>query len=175
MKNILIFICSLMAFGCSYDVYSDGVFSSKAGGHQLFYSDEFHFIENEGDAIYYLWKNYSYEKESGDEWKEPSKMFKDRAGDCEDYCLLFVNILYTRLNIKSSILVVNMDEEILKTIVDGGMVNHVIVAVGTSLYDPTFGRYVGEIENFRYKIGYSYSFEEIFIEIYSILPQQYPL
>jgi hypothetical protein len=129
----------------------------------LFYSDEFSSIENEGDAIYYLWKNYSYEKESGDEWKEPSKMFKDRAGDCEDYCLLFVNILYTELNTKASILVVNMNEEISKTIVDGGAVNHVVVLVGSSLYDPTFGRYVGELEDFGYKIGYSYSFDEIFM------------
>ncbi|MFA5397173.1 MAG: hypothetical protein WC346_14280 [Methanogenium sp.] len=161
-KNILVFIYILFILGCSQDIYFDYVYSNRASGHSLFYSEEFSSLKNEGDVIEYLWKNYSYEREyNSDIWKDPEAMVKDRAGDCDDYSLLFVNIMYVQLNIKTDIILVDMNSSS-RAIIEGGVINHVVVAVGDSIYDPTNGRYMGEISELPYKIGYRYSFDEIF-------------
>jgi hypothetical protein len=153
-----------MVFGCSYDVYSDGVFHSRASGHSIFYSEEFSTINSEADILKYLKENYSYERDIWDNWKSPSVMVSDRSGDCEDYCILFSNILYTELNIKSKIILIDSNSEISRSVASGGTINHALVLVGSDLYDPTSGRYLRKIEYFKYKIGYSYSFDEIFTE-----------
>ena len=163
MKNILIFICSLMAFGCdfAYNQVSDFIFLDKAYGHKLYCSEKFDSLKTIDEILLYSSAfNFPYLLETEDHWKNPEETINDDGGDCEDFCILFLNICKIKFGIEGRLLLINRN----RSIIEGGKISHAIVLLSGKYYDPTCNFCIDDIETYLNTIGYSYSFDEIFTQ-----------
>jgi len=160
MKNILILICSLMILGC--DISTDLVYSIRANNHSLYYSDDFKWCKSSEDiCMYFRDKKLVYKSDTIDNWKNPKQTLADGGGDCEDFCILFLNILFVNTGIKGDIVLVN-NLETNRNIVNGGNINHAVVIINSCIFDVVGERSYSKAESSNFNIGYIYIFNEIF-------------
>jgi len=161
MKNILIFICSLMVLGCDY--YDDFSYSNMFAGKKLYDCTDF----KEIDSIVYVdkflsYKGFYYEEDVIGYCKNPEETYISRCGDCEDFAVLFLNIGKIKYNLEGSILLIDTNS---KMIQEGGYANHTLILFNNFIYDPgNFCKIICSMDDFIYPIKYSYSFDEIFIQ-----------
>jgi hypothetical protein len=87
--------------------------------------------------------------------QSPEKTVISGHGDCRDFSVLYMNILYINFGIKSDLCIVDTNE--VRKIEKGGGMDHAIIRLteGT-LIEPQTG------QNVFYTVKFSYSFDDIF-------------
>jgi len=156
MKKILVMLVLMMGF-VSCDMIGDFYIGSNASGHTLYYSESFEDYNSISDIYKYLRANISYRKDDVENFADPKVVIDRGYGDCEDYCILFMNIAYYSLGIKADLAMIDANQNS-RSIVDGGKVNHAVVYYDGVYYDPTgFGVLTGNPS-----IGFIYTFDEVF-------------
>lgn len=150
------------------DEYRDEKYSEYAYGHELYFGvEEPYFkwkeIELPEDVSKWINSNIKYIEDEYEEFSNPEKVLKRGYGDCDDFAILVVNILYVRFGIKADLVLLDSytNEVKYKTIINGGVVNHAAVRYNGVVYDVYDLRriYVNPI------IGYLYPFEHVFTRI----------
>lgn len=125
----------------------------------LYYGDELQLDLNSHHDIYFQIGQYcksiiSYATEDEENWQSPKQTIKRGKGDCEDFAILYLNILYYNTGEKANIILVHSPT---RKVISGGRVNHCIVELedGTQI-EPQSGREVD------YVVKYRYTFNEVF-------------
>ena len=118
----------------------------------IYYGD-FGEITDYSDISRYLRNNTEYLYEGINHYIQgPEETVELKTGDCDDFAVLFLNIAYTELGIKGNLVYVNSNE---RTIVNGGIPNHVIVEYDGIAFDPVY-------RNTYTNVMYRYTFGEVF-------------
>ena len=168
-----ILILSIILFVSCEDIYNtiaDGHYYDNINKSDVYYNDEFipatHNIHiSYANNFYISWlirNNITYKKDSGDYWQSAEKTWEKGTGDCEDIAILFINIKYVLTAEKCDIVLIDDDTmdyntSALRTIEDGGYVNHAVVRDSTGRFiDPMTGRYID------CDPGFSYAFDSLF-------------
>jgi hypothetical protein len=63
-------------------------------------------INHPNDAMYYLYTNITNKDESKDYWQLPEETYQLKTGDCEDFCILFMFLLKTKLNLDTNLIMI---------------------------------------------------------------------
>lgn len=163
MKKIsgILVVILLLFMNCDMrtadEVYDD-LLLERASGHDLYYNSVFDGYTPTYEIIALIINSYVwYEPDVGaDVWSNPKETFERGYGDCEDYAILFMSILYYRTGERAKLGIVHTDNA--RTIIDGGRVNHAVVILeGGVIFDPVLSEEVAFSS-----IGYVYTFEEVF-------------
>lgn len=104
----------------------------------------------------FLQEHITFKADIGEEFLSPEETMKRGVGDCEDFSFLMANIAYIIMGIKMDIVIMNTSEWG-RTVVEGGIGNHICPAYNGEYYSGQYG-YVVYIEQVLYK----YTFDEIF-------------
>lgn len=146
--------CLLLSTSCAADYPTDLSLRETVAGRHLYYGD-FSEIETRRDIVPYIRARVSYKSESVDEATDPEHTLSRGYGDCEDFAILYMNILYVVFQEESSIACVDIDKR--RAVVEGGSVNHAIVQLQDGqLIEPQSG-YVVDCP-----VGYRFSFWTVF-------------
>lgn len=100
--------------------------------------------------------NIDYIPDVAGKFYSPEQTLKRGGGDCEDYAILFLNLAHKVLGETGSLVVVNTND-VGRTIVEGGAIDHAIVMFNGELISAFTGRVYDDVP-----IRYIYSFEEVF-------------
>ena len=119
-KLIIIFglILSLGIFGCEYECNcnNDPLQNIEIGEmHDYFFENDIE-INWTGNAQIWLYENLTYIPDENDYWQLPEETYNLKTGDCEDYCIMFMYLLKTKLNIETSLVMIenqNGDDHVL--------------------------------------------------------------
>ena len=98
----LVFILSFMIqFGCEYNSTEDTI-------PILGQKDDYHFendieVFSEEDVFCYVANHLTYVVDQHEYWQLPEESFERRYGDCEDFCIFAMYLLYEKLHITSNL------------------------------------------------------------------------
>lgn len=146
--------CLLLSTSCAVDYFTNLDLSETVAGRQLYYGD-FSEIKTRRDIVPYIRAHVYYKSESVDEAASPEHTLSRGYGDCEDFAILYMNILYVVFQEESSIAFVDIDKR--RAVVEGGRINHAIVQLQDGqLIEPQRGYVVD------YPVGYRFSFWSVF-------------
>ena len=170
MKIIGVGILVVLLLGCDLlgivrvkgDDYNDTLNLKKIQKADVLYSDEWNGLRTVDDIVEWIYTNITYTKEEEDYWQTPQETMNIRRGDCDDMCILFMNILYTIDGTKSKFLCTYLGYGWSRTKVTGGYYNHAEVWVDRDRggADPTNNR--GGYYLLKSSIKYEYSFDLFF-------------
>jgi hypothetical protein len=109
----------------------------------------------------YIQTKVSYKADIGpDTWSSPQDTLARGYGDCDDYSILFINLIYILTGEKFSLILVdsNLTQYSSRAVVDGGFINHAIVQAPNGRYvEPQNGWFLDVP-----KVGFKYTFHEVF-------------
>lgn len=129
MKNliciILLFCCGILF--CEYRDQEDPLRNVEV---EEMYDYDFENdiqISSVKEALDYVASNMTYKNEENDYWQLPEQSYQWGTGDCEDYCIFFMYLLKTKLNINSELVLVHPKKN----------VYHAVVKYNNQYSDPT--------------------------------------
>lgn len=103
MKKIMTIIMALaMAIGmigCYYDVNKKKIEIGTMDNY-FFDDSEIPILNSIKEYSSFLNKNISFNESWGGYWKLPEETWKSKSGSCEDFIILFMYLVKTRLNIE---------------------------------------------------------------------------
>jgi hypothetical protein len=114
MKKIIL-VLLLTVFACSYDGYNSLYYKNMKVKSMHDYSFENDIkVSNIDEAIKYVWLSLKIERDVyvwgiKEYWQTPEETYKLKTGDCEDFCILLLYILQSKLNIEVSYFVAVKD------------------------------------------------------------------
>lgn len=162
MKKIIIVALVALVF-TSCDMVTDSIYTDKAKGHSLYYSEEWEGLDSYAKIGRWMHDNISYRADDYmDEWADPAATVSRGYGDCEDYAILFMNIAYYSMEIEMELVLVDQAkvdysvEQPMRSIENGGIVSHALVRYNGVLVEPQNGLVV------EGPVGYYYSFWQVF-------------
>lgn len=156
MKKILGAFAIIALFSsCAFDLAGDIYFSETYKDTPLYYGD-FHEVKTKADIAKFIGERVTYQSDFIDEKSSPRETLSRGYGDCEDFAILYLNILYVVFREKAELVLVNSGEQ--RTIETGGIANHVIVRLPDGrLLEPQNGSIV------KYaSVRFSYTFDQVF-------------
>ena len=137
-----------------YDEFNDEVFRARYRT-QIFYDD---YSAISDPSLISSWINdrihYASDPYGTDRVDPLSLVMAKGYCDCEEFALLYLNILYVRFGIKGTFCVCDYGSA--RSIVEGGYIDHAAIKVDGVLIEPQSG------DTSNYKVGFEYSFDEIF-------------
>lgn len=152
MKRILALVLVIFTLSSCIisDIQNDMAQAERYSGYELYRAD-FSRIQDEIDIYYYIKKRVTFRHTDGA--AGPAETIERGYGDCEEFTILFLNILYVRFGIKGEMILVNID----RSIENGGKANHALVRLpdGRQI-EPQTGRWESHM------VAYYYTFDEIF-------------
>lgn len=158
MKEIIITVFCILFMGCELESSSmriDSLIYERIndGSLEIYASDylpDFSTYFNLGFKLRHM---IEYKVDIRDEFQSPEETFLNKSGDCEDFAILYINILYVKKGEKANLVLI----EDSRTIIEGGNANHAVVQLSNGdLIEPQTGRRVDS------DVKYSYSFDELF-------------
>ncbi len=142
---ILISSCSMVIDSCLYD---------KICGQPLVNLE----IDEDFDALsdigWFLHENIEYKADGSDFTQSPARTWALKTGDCEDFAVLFLCIAYYELGLEGQLVAVDTDD--IRTVEDGGRINHAMVRYNGVIYEPQNGCVCSG------DVGYYYGFWAVF-------------
>lgn len=115
MKKIIVVLLVLFLTGCGYQVYW-GTFD----------------FDTVDDVLEYVSDTIVYVPDEVDYWQGPAETLELKTGDCEDFCILFMWLLHSQLNLDAEMLIVR----------NGNGGEHAMARLDGVVYDVTSGRTV---------------------------------
>ena len=154
MKSIMpIIFLSLISTSCAFNMAADMYYLEFYKDTPLYYGD-FSEIKTHKDIYTFIHNRVVYKADSFDNKSSPQETLQNGFGDCEDFTLLYLNILYVVFREKGELVLVDSSE---RKIEEGGCTDHVIVRLPSGfLVEPQTGILVD------YTVRYSYSFDDVF-------------
>ena len=159
MKQFLVILVVFFLTSCEQvNAFMDRAtdqYLKKNYASTLYYGD-FSKVATEYDVGYYLFRTITYKGEKNANFvQSPSVTVSLGTGDCEDFALLYMNILYVNFGIKSDLVFVEHSK--MRTVEGGGEFDHCMVRLANGdIIEPQNGLvYIVDVE-------YSYKFDEIF-------------
>lgn len=133
ITSIFIVFCLFLAFSsCSLVSSLDSALTKDSG----YKSEKFQTIMQACDWVH---QNIGYETDQvqynrTDYWASPDETYKSRKGDCEDFCILLMAIIYNDFNVKAELIIINNE-------------THAIVYLWpmSKYYDPVKGIYLDSV------------------------------
>lgn len=163
MKKLLCLIIPVLFSSCGslyQDIYNDiadSVYEARLSGQELYYIEGLPEFETLSDIGCFLNENITYkaEPDGQDYAQSPEETWALKTGDCEDFCLLFMNIAYLELGIKYDLVLVD-NFNMSRSIEEGGEINHSMIRYNGVIYSAQTGSiYSGPV-------GFSYRFDDVF-------------
>ena len=127
MKKIWIFILFLILLNSCTEVIVEPIYFD--------YFKNFNFNDpvfyNELAIVYWIYNNITYKSETDKKefYQPPNYTLSKKSGDCEDFVILFLAILYYQFDIKGNFMIVDT----------GKKEKHAVALVRNMVYDPTCG------------------------------------
>ncbi len=146
----LIFILFITLIGCS-DNQID--LTTIEVGEMINYRFENDIqVDDPYSAFDYVYNNIIYKNENIDFWQLPETTYQEKSGDCEDFTILFMYILDTRLSIQSSMIITydSINDKY-----------HSVVLCNDDYFDATSGSIDSYIETDNIKIKYIIPYPEV--------------
>lgn len=165
MKKILIlFILAIMFGSCKHGLMStivDSYVYGELGRIQYYDFAEYNLPEFSGtkDLADWIESQIDYRSDVVEEFYSPEETLLRGGGDCEDYAILFLNLMHYTMGIKGNLVFVDSDDRF-RTIVEGGFVNHAVIEIGGTLISPQTGYGYDYFDNVP--VRYRYTFDEVF-------------
>lgn len=153
IKLIIIVLFILLFIGC--DMMQDTYNYSKFDTMEL-HHDDYTDIDNYIEVSQWINDRVQPRPDKVDVWSAPATTISRGWGDCDDFSILFLNIVFIRFGIKGNLIALDYDN-MYRTVVEGGSINHIIVEIEGRYYDPFTG-----LEYNVSKVGYIYIFNELF-------------
>jgi hypothetical protein len=140
---------------CAFDVAGDIYFSETYKDTPLYYGD-FREIKKKSDIAAFIRSRVTYQSDFVDEKSSPRETLSRGCGDCEDFAILYLNILYVVFREKGELVLVNSGDA--RSVESGGIADHAIVRLSDGqLLEPQSGQTV------EYAcVRYSYTFDQVF-------------
>lgn len=176
MKKILsLLIAVLFTASCtlysqaiedSRDEFRDEYYSELVTGHEVYFGTdeqnaEWMKFETVPEVSAWVVKNIKYVEDASEEFSNPEVVLERGYGDCDDFALLIMNIIYVRFDIKTDLILldayINPSTES-RVIIEGGSINHATIGYNGQvfyLYDLRIC-YIEPI------VGYAFSFDYTF-------------
>jgi len=159
MKILVIIIGLLCLIGCNptnSDI--DKSWTSRINKSEIYEIDIPEHINTRYELQIYIEDSVVYKSDGVDNWQTAQETWRLKTGDCEDFCILYINLLYSVTGEKASLIAVDKSTmQNTRTIVKGGIVNHMLVQFENGdIYSPQNGKYINAT------VGYKWSFEELF-------------
>lgn len=172
MKKMLLVLLFPMFMSCQYsfmEMSLDGMVYTLLEGVDFYDFEEYDVssIYNTYNVASFISNHITYRSDVFEEWSGAEEFMSRGYGDCDDIAIAFANLAYITLGLKFDIVCVSQGA---RTIVNGGLPNHVAVALNGVVYSPTYG-----VEDFYYndKIMYIYTFDEVFGVVPEYTPNEY--
>ena len=148
--------CSLM-----YDIQDDVFYDEIGDGYSLYTPEWIDEIDDISDVQEVISNHITYESESGDTWQSPETTCEKGTGDCEDYAILMIDILYLKFGTEANLAIVESDE--CRSVVNGSLdVDHAIVECDGVYYEAT-AKFYKTYDDVT--VCYRYTFDELFKEV----------
>jgi hypothetical protein len=114
-KLIIILLMGLMPiFACEYE--DCPLCNVEVGEMNDYYFENNIEIDWIGDAM--LWSyNIEYIADETDYWQLPEETYESRTGDCEDFCIMFMYLMKTKLNLETNLIMIEKDNGDVHTLV----------------------------------------------------------
>lgn len=153
MKNLIMVIVVAMAFsGCKQiiDFGTDCAAADRYSEIPIYYGG-FYSIKVEEQIPFWMTDRVTYRMSN--DLATPEQAVVTGYGDCEEFALLYLNILYVVFGKKGELCLVEYG----RTVEAGGRsCNHAVVRYDGKLIEPLSGSVV------HYEVCYSYKFDDIF-------------
>jgi len=162
MKQFMVILAVVLLTGCQQiDAFMDGCidqYNKKYYKTSLYYGD-FSMIKSVNKIGVFIINNIHYKFEvNGNYVQSPYETLSLGTGDCEDFALLYMNILYVRFGIKSELIFVDSKDVSYRTVENGELFDHCMVRLADgTIVEPQNGFY------YSVEVQYSYTFDEIFM------------
>lgn len=153
MKNVILVLLVVGGLsGCKQivDYGTDCAAADRYSNTPLYYGN-FSFIRDE--TLIPFWMDQRVTYKMSNDLATPEQTVITGYGDCEEFALLYLNIMYIRFGKKGDLCLVVHG----RTVEAGGReCNHAVVRYGSTLIEPRTGNQV------YYTVCYSYKFDDIF-------------
>lgn len=154
MRIVFAILVSILLSSCAVaDIFTDAYYTTKFQQVSLYHSDDFSTLTTPKAITTYIHNNIHQVSEEVDSWSAPKDTLMRGYGDCEDWSILYLNILYYSTGKRGSLALVAVPG---RAVVNGGTINHAVVEVNGIQIEPQTGKVC------NYKVGYRYTFEEVF-------------
>jgi hypothetical protein len=170
MKNkvLLLLILIIVFMGCQVGVNPevavektpeelDAYYENVICGKEIYYSEKFTKATSPMLIGFWIFCTLDYASDDVDEGASPRETMERGYGDCEDFCILFVNIYYINTGKKLDIGIVRYND---RAIVNGTWGNHAVVLDEDIIIEGQTGAYADYS-----KTEFRYTFDEIFGEV----------
>lgn len=166
MNKLFLLLTFVIAFlGCnnlSLDQRMDLGILQMIQGHEVYYadfgdfSDEKPIDEKIKDIVSVMNKNMVYQSIPNEQYilPNPQVIWERGYGDCDQFAIVLMNILYVELGMKPQFVATNILRT--RSVVEGGEASHAAIYLNGKVYEPQTGQVVD------YTVNYTYSFEEVF-------------
>jgi len=155
MKRFIVILIAILSLSSCQDMYneiSDIYYWQTYSDLELYYGD-FSKVHSELYISYWISNHVKYDK--SDKVLSPRDILERGTGDCNDYAILYINIMYVKFGKKCSLCLVDTS----RNIIEGGKVNHAVIRLPDGiLIEPQ----TGFVSNKR--VGYEYPFDSVFKE-----------
>lgn len=157
MKKI-IGLCMIMVvfMGCELPTTDDilSVGYKEELQTQIYYGD-FSTIKTQADVIPWIRSHVIYKSDPEGEnvINSLSETIALGYGDCEEFALLYLDIMYVKFDVKGQFQLVNASA---RQVANGGDCNHAVVYVNNIQIEPQTGYHI------NYGVAFYYDFDEIF-------------
>ena len=154
MKKILGVILVVLTLSSCEQIINygtDAATGSRYSDMDIYYGP-FLGVETEADIPYWMDMHVHY-KTNKDTVQSPEEFVSSGYGDCDEFALLYLDIMYVVFRKKGEICIVKSG----RTVEAGGRdYNHTVVRYGSTIIEPMTGKVA------HYEVGYSYAFDDIF-------------
>lgn len=158
----MLFLVVWMFSGCEMmylvrDTVQDNYLLHKIQGQKL-YNPGFPEMETFEDVADYVKSVLTYEKYS--EILDPEEALEKGVGNCNTYAILFMDVAHFTLSVDFGFAGADCAGSDQRAIGEGGFPNHAAIILNNQLYSAYRGTPITD-----YKAGYSYDFNEVFINL----------
>jgi hypothetical protein len=153
MKNIILVVLTVISLSSCKQIvdYGTDLASADRYRHIPIYYNSFWGMTDE--AWIPLWMDAHITYTQSSDLQTPAECVASGYGDCEEFALMYLNIMYVMFGKKGELCLVESG----RTVEAGGRdCNHAVVRYGSTIIEPMTGREA------HYVVCYSYKFDDIF-------------
>ena len=159
--KIFFFLVFVLLVGCYADHEQD---ESTPSSENKYYESDFKndiVVKTFDEALHYVFTTIEYKDDPLDYWQTPEQTYTLKTGDCEDFAILVMWIIWEKLKIDSRLILISKDG-----------IGHAIISVNGEYYDPrntgvmyrTMKAYPVDLST--WKILYTFSYDETMHQAY---------
>ena len=122
----IIFLSLFLLSGCflDYEYQEENQVSKDPQYYEADFKNDIS-VQSFDDTLYYVYKSVEYKDETFDYWQTPEQTYTLKNGDCEDFAIFTMWILWNKLKIDSRLILIFKNGQ-----------GHAVIKVNGEYYDP---------------------------------------